>query len=420
MSGSGLFAVSRRILALEKDKMKRDEERFERNRQILMEEGLDALICSLPINVLLLSGYWSVMGTSLAIFTKDGKLTLLVPEDELHLAEKGWADEIKTFAAGSLNELRSISEVIKKPLKKVTGKLGIRKGSRIGIEDAALSEPATYAAMNIFGTSFRDLVEEAAVGAELADASNLLTQLCSVLTKTEIGRVKTACAIAARAFESGAETIGAGLSETEVAAEFRHDLSVLGKNFNSVNRAGGFTFCMSGENSYEAFAAFQRSRRRRLSSGDLALVHCNSYADGFWTDISRTFCLGEPSKQQQKMYEAVFAARDESVKAIHPGVRASEVDRAARDVLTQKGFGKKFKHGLGHGVGFHAIDHNAQPRLHPVSPDVLETGMVFNVEPAIYIEDFGGIRQCEMVAVTENGAEILTPFQSHIEQMVII
>lgn len=399
--------------------MRRDEERIERNKQVLKDERLDALVCALPINVLLLSGYWSVIGSSLAVFTKEGKLTLLVPDDELELAEKGWADEIKTFSMGSLTELKSVSEAVKKPLAEIIRKLNLGKKSRIGIEDAALSEPATYAAMNIYGASFQKLIKDSVTNAELVNAGNLLTQLCSVLTTDEISRVKSACEIAARAFVNGAEIISVGLSETEVAAEFRHDLSVLDKDFSSVDRAGGFTYCMSGENSYEAFAAFQRSRRRRLSNGDLALVHCNSYADGFWTDITRTFCMGEPSEKQQKMYEAIFAARDESIKAIRPGAKASEIDRAARDVLTQRGFGEEFKHGLGHGVGFHAIDHNAPPRLHPSSPDVLEIGMVFNVEPAIYIENFGGMRHCDMVAVTENGAEILTAFQSDVQHLVI-
>ena len=104
---------------------------------------------------------------------------------------------------------------------------------------------------------------------------------------------------------------------------------------------------------------------------------------------------------------------------IRSGVEARSVDAAARGVLSERGFGKDFVHGLGHAVGFHAIDHNAPPRLHPASPDVLEIGMVFNIEPAVYIEGFGGMRHCDMVAVTKSGAEVLTPFQSDIEQMVV-
>jgi Xaa-Pro aminopeptidase len=87
--------------------------------------------------------------------------------------------------------------------------------------------------------------------------------------------------------------------------------------------------------------------------------------------------------------------------------------------LAERGFASEFKHGLGHGVGFNAIDHNAPPRLHPVSTDKLETGMVFNIEPAIYIEGYGGIRHCDMVAVGTGGAEILTDFQRTPAEMVI-
>jgi len=82
----------------------------------------------------------------------------------------------------------------------------------------------------------------------------------------------------------------------------------------------------------------------------------------------------------------------------------------ARDVLRDRGFGQDFPHGLGHGVGFTAIDHNAYPRLHPASPDTLETGMVCNIEPAIYLRGRCGMRHCDMVHITEHGSELLTPF----------
>jgi Xaa-Pro aminopeptidase len=113
----------------------------------------------------------------------------------------------------------------------------------------------------------------------------------------------------------------------------------------------------------------------------------------------------------------VFAARAAALSAIRPGATGAEVDRAARSVLAERGYGPEFKHPTGHGVGFAAIDHNARPRLHPKSPDVLEPGMVFNVEPGLYFED-GGMRHCDMVAVTDNGAELLTPFLCDIEELI--
>ena len=176
---------------------------------------------------------------------------------------------------------------------------------------------------------------------------------------------------------------------------------------------------MSGPNSAQAHGSYARSRSRRVESGDFLLVHCNSCADGYWTDITRTYCLGEPSDTQLRMYQAVLAARDAAFGAIAPGVLASEVDRAARSEIDRRGFGAEFKHPTGHGVGFAAIDHNAMPRLHPRSPDRLDRGMVFNVEPAIYLERIGGLRHCDMVAVTDQGMELLTPFHSTLADLTL-
>ncbi len=148
-------------------------------------------------------------------------------------------------------------------------------------------------------------------------------------------------------------------------------------------------------------------------------MHCNSYADGFWVDVTRTYSLGVPGRRRGAMFEAVFAAREAALAAARPGVRASEVDRAARDVLDAAGFGANFPHATGHGVGFAAIDPRALPRLRPKSEDVLETGMVFNIEPAIYFDGDCGLRHCDVVALAEDGTEVLTPFHDTIDLLLL-
>jgi Xaa-Pro aminopeptidase len=393
--------------------MLRDTKRIEINRQALKDAGLDAVVCALPMNVLLLSGYWPVAGTSIAIFTSDQQVTLLVPEDEKELADDGWADEVSTFSTGSLTELKSPIQAVEPVLEEIGSRLGKAK---IGFESDVISEPVSYAAMNLYGAAIIDLLRSAFSLATLVPARQILTRLRSVLTPNEIEKVKLVCGIAESAFRYGAEKICEGKSEIEIAEAFHCKLS----DTRSAARAGGFTFCMSGENSYEAFAAFQLSRQRCLQNGDLALVHCNSYADGLWTDITRTYCVGGPDEKKQRMYEAVLDALKAAVEAVRPGVRASDVDGAARQIIAERGFGEAFKHGLGHAVGFHAIDHNAPPRLHPASPDTLQTGTVFNIEPAIYIEGIGGLRHCDMVAVGTTGAEILTDFQRTPADMVVM
>src|SRR5581483_9860524 len=101
------------------------------------------------------------------------------------------------------------------------------------------------------------------------------------------------------------------------------------------------------------------------------------------------------------------------------GAKAADVDRAARETLAQRGFGRQFKHPTGHGVGFAAIDHLAHPRLHPQSDETLEAGMVCNVEPAIYLEGQEGLRHCDMVVVTETGCSLLTPFLAELSEFVV-
>ncbi len=376
------------------------------------------MVCGLPANVLMLSGYWPVVGSSLAIATKDGQIGLIAPEDERELAEKGWADELSTFQGGSLDEIKSAARAIRAPFSQVMKKL--EAGPAIGYERGEFHEPSWYAAMHFYGDVMREILLEAAPDGRLVCADDLLKKLRSVKSPCELARMRKACRIAQIAFAHGAQNLRAGLTETEVADRFRSQLSIVGTGFDGAERADGFTFCMSGPNAARAYAAYQRSRARVLAAGDLALVHCNSYADGYWTDITRTFCLGEPDERQRRMYDAVFEARAAALDIVAPGATTASVDRAARNVIHKHGFGEKFKHPSGHGVGFSAINHNAHPRIHPASDERLETGMVFNVEPGIYLDGWGGLRHCDMVSVTATGAELMTPFQLALEELTIL
>lgn len=395
----------------------RDPERIEQIRRGLRHVHLDAILCTLPDYVLLLSGYWPVMGASIAIATSEGRICLVVPEDEQELAQAGWADEVHTFRPGRLDKLQSTSEAAFGALQQCAQHMGITH-ARIGYEHGAATEPASYVGMHLYGASIVQLLIEALPSAALVGADTLLAIWAMLKTPSEVERIRVACAIAEQAFAWGAARLRAGLSETEAAALFRGRLNH-GTGRNGIQRADGFAFCMSGPNSAKASAAFALSRTRKIQPADLALVHCNSYADGYWTDITRTYSLCQPAERGEQIYRAVFEARQAALAAIRPDVRASAVDHAARSILAAHGFEKEFSHATGHGVGFAAIAHNARPRLHPQSQELLQEGMVFNVEPAVYIEGWGGIRHCDMVTVTSNGAEVLTPFQARVEDLIL-
>ncbi len=393
-------------------------ERLDRIRSALRKHQWDLVICALPKNVLLLSGYWPVVGTGVAVASSEGRVLLLVPEDEEDLAKNGWADEVHTFKPGSLEKLITAAEAIRAPLGELlksfsTGNL------HAGFEANETSEPASYAAMHLYSEQMQSLLHHLLPHSTLQPAEDLLSDLRATKTDFEIKRLRTACEIAGKAFQHGSEQIQTGHSEVETAATFRQPLSASLPQFEELQRADGFAWCMSGSNSALAAGAYARSRAKRIRAGDLVLVHMNSYADGYWTDVTRTYVMGKPDDRQQQMYEAISAARNAALSAIRPGTKAADVDTAARDVLEKRGFGPHFKHSTGHGVGFSAIDANTKPRLHPKSHDTLEIGMVFNVEPAIYFEGYGGIRHCDMVTVTQSGAELLTPFQSCTDQLVL-
>jgi Xaa-Pro dipeptidase len=395
----------------------RDTDRIERIVAALHETRLDALVCTLPSNVLLLTGYWPVVGTSVAVATREGAVGLVVPFDEEDLALAGWADVREPFQPGSLAELRPLVEVIRPALGRVLERLGVGSG-RVGYERGPMLEPSSYAGTNRYGAALRDLLLDCCPGVGLFGADEILAGLRAVLTPRELDRLRIACRVAEDAFRSGAARVVPGATEREVAAIFRATLEAYADTGGDPTaRAGGFVFCMSGPDAALADRAYARTRARRIQPGDLVMVHCNSFVNGLWTDITRTYHPGPVDDGARPVIEAVLAARRAALEAIAPGVLAREVDRAARDVLRQRGFGNYFRHGTGHGVGFAAIDHNARPRLHPASNDVLEAGMVFNVEPAVYLEGKGGVRQCEMVAVHRGGAELLTPFQNRLAEL---
>ncbi len=391
--------------------MARDLERVESIEEALREGGLDALVCTLPADVLLLTGYWPVIGASVAVAARGPRIVLLVPEDERELAEQGGADEVRTFHPGSLRDLRTTEEAVRGPLGELGRELGPCR--RVGHEGGGFTEPAPYSALYLYGSRILDLLRHAFPAAALVPADEPLARLRAVKTSAELARLRVACHVLGNAFEAGASGLRPGLSDADVAEGFRAGL------FRGEGRVGGFVWCMSGPDAARAGAAYARTGRRTLGPGELALVHCNSFADGFWTDVTRTFCLGEPDETARRIYDAAFAARAAALDAVRPGAKASAVDRAARSVLTDRGFGEAFPHATGHGVGFGAISAQQRPRLHPASDDVLRPGMAFNVEPAVYLDGYGGLRQCDMVAVTATGAELLTPFQSSPEELIL-
>ncbi|HET6936093.1 MAG TPA: Xaa-Pro peptidase family protein [Candidatus Angelobacter sp.] len=395
----------------------RDRERISLIKDALHRDGADALVVSLPRHVLMLTGYYPVVGTSIAICTREGHVGLIAPEDENAFAQQGWADSIQYFHPASLDNLQSVTASAVAALKSLASETQMAVAV-LAIESGPSSEPATYSAMNLYGAELQRIVADAFPPARLVAAKDMLSQLAAVKTPAELSRIRLACSVAASGFEAGRAGIAPGISEIDLASYFTAQFASAAASA-AIDRQHAFLYSMSGPNSARAYYAYAHSRSRKLGRNDSVLVHCNSQVGGYWTDITRTYFLGQPSAEDQSVRQAVLEARDAAIAAVKPGAKASDVDAAARNVIAKHGFGDGFKHATGHGVGFGAIDAHALPRIHPKSDDVLEPGMVFNIEPAVYRDGIHGVRQCEMVAVTSSGVELLTPFQSGTEALQI-
>lgn len=385
-----------------------DPERHTRIRAALVHSSIDALVCWSSTQVLLLTGYWPVMGASVAIFAADGSVNAIVPEDEIGIASASSAATLIPYHPSTLSRLASPLDTLAPLMLSALKSLGLT-GKAIGIESQQGMQPSTYAASFQFHGSLAEVLGNASPGFRLSPCERIVEPLKAQKTALELDWMKRGARIAARGFIHAESCIEAGMRESEIAAAAQHAFDA-STEAGEVQRSYGFFYCMSGPNSAEASGAYARTRQRRLEEGDLVLVHANTCADGYWTDITRTYTVGAASQRQTGMRSAIEEARQAAFKKVAPGIPASEIDHAARSVMERHGFGKAFRHPTGHGVGFAAANPNGLPRIHPQSPDVLDVGMTFNIEPAAYFDGYGGMRHCDVVAVRRDGVTLLTDF----------
>jgi Xaa-Pro aminopeptidase len=385
-----------------------DPERRVRVASALSAAGRDAVICVSPTDVLLLTGYWPVMGASVAILTRNGDVCVIVPEDEAELASNTSSARLIPYKPARLDELISPVEALLHPLTMALESMQLMRGTA-GVESREQMQPASYAVSHKLNGSLVELLSTIAPGLQLVNWSGPLERLKARKTPIELDLIRRSARIGSSGFDKAPECIRPGMRENDVAADLQHGFET-SNHAEQAHRFYGFFYCMSGPNSAQASGAYACTRQRIIRDGDLVLIHANTCADGYWTDITRTFVAGEESEKQNMMRVAINEARGAALHSIHHGARASDVDAAARTVMEQHGMGKAFRHSTGHGVGFAAANPNGLPRIHPKSPDILEEGMTFNIEPAAYFDGYGGMRHCDVVAVTGTGADVLTEF----------
>ncbi len=258
----------------------------------------------------------------------------------------------------------------------------LRPGGRFGISDSAWSLHLLGLQRELPAARYRSLTE-------------CLPMLRAVKDSKELARLARAGAAADAAYTEIIRMPFAGRQETEVAA----DLAGLLRRFG--HEQVDFTVVGSGPNGANPH---HEAGPRVIQPGDAVVLDFGGLLDGYGSDTTRTVCAGEPSAEVREVHEVVRKAQQAAFEAVRPGVACQDIDRVARGVIDAAGFGERFIHRTGHGIG---VTTHEPPYLVEGEERPLVPGMCFSIEPGIYLPGRFGVRIEDIVAVTAGGGQRL-------------
>lgn len=255
--------------------------------------------------------------------------------------------------------------------------------------------PGRYAITDHTWASHLLALQRASTERTFVPAGEVLPLLRAVKDEQEIERLRAAGAAADAVF---VEILGLGFrgrTEREVAQDIARLLREHG------HQRVDFTIVGSGPN---AASSHHDAGDRPIAAGDAVVMDFGGAMDQYCSDITRTVFVGEPTDEQRTVYDIVRAAQQSAFEAVRPGVQAQDVDRAARRVISDAGYGERFVHRTGHGIG---LEVHEPPYIVEGNATALQPGMTFSDEPGIYLEGRFGVRIEDQVVVTHDGAERL-------------
>ena len=347
--------------------------RLDKARRLVVEAGLDALVVSRPSNIFYFTGF---KGGSRLLMPADGEPAILVGGVDLVAAEQHFSGTGVQVVHIKLGE--KLDDVM----------LGILEDMRVkalGYDELPLP-------------SYKRLTDELKPE-RLEDLSKHIWSLRKAKEPWEVELIRRACQMAVEGMRVASELMEPGRTELEVAGEVERAMRRAGSEAHPFD-----VIIASGPNSALPHA---RCSDKRLEKGELVVVDIGATCGGYVSDMTRTFVVGEPEPWQEEIHELVRRAQEEGRRAVRAGVKACDVDRAARAVIEGAGYGQFFVHSTGHGLG---IEVHEPPRLSPGSEEELGANFTITVEPGVYLPGRGGVRIEDTVLVLPDGHEVLTRF----------
>ena len=348
--------------------------------EALDEYGIDALVVNAGPTLTYLTGLHFHLSERpvVGVFRSDGAPHLVLPSLEMGKIRKvGF--EVATFDYGE--DPGTWQGVFNKAFSDA----GVRRG-RLGIEPGSLRV-----------LELRH-IEEAAAEAELRNAQSCIASLRVIKDAAEIAAMREAVHMAETAVEATLDRVKPGMTEKEIAAELVLQLIRSGSSAELPFEP----IVATGPNSADPHAV---PSGRRLAHREVLLIDWGANNGGYFSDLTRVFSFGEPAEEAVGIAEVTAEANAAGRAAARPGATAGSIDRAAREVIEKRGYGKYFLHRTGHGLG---IEVHEEPYIRSDNEQVLEPGMTFTIEPGIYLANNVGVRIEDDMLITESGAESLS------------
>ncbi|MFD0696954.1 M24 family metallopeptidase [Paenibacillus sp. GCM10027628] len=352
-------------------------ERLNQLNALLEKQGLDVAFITLPKLIYYFTGFYSDPHERFMalVCVKGEEPFLFVPV----------LDHEKAARVSSINNIYSHKDE-EDPYATLKPYLGGRI-SRIGIQEEHLNVKRYHALMEMTGAE------------QAVDLGPGLVSIRVVKSKEEVAVMKRAIHCIEEVIRTTLPLVKAGVTELDIVAEMEYRMKRLGAEGPSFE-----TMVLAGEKSGLPHGVPGNSPIRE---GELLLIDAGVFVDGYASDITRTFAVGEISAKHKEIYETVLQANLSMIEAGRPGAAIGSLDAAARQVIASKGYGEYFITRAGHGLG---LEIHEYPSIYSGNPDLLRTGMVYTAEPGIYISGLGGVRIEDNVLVTDDGVEVLTSF----------
>jgi len=361
------------------------QERLSVLQESLHEQNIDIAMITTPANVFYYTGFNSdphERFMALVIDNRSNEYTLFVPALDKDMAES--ASHVKNIVP--ISDEEDPFEILKKELKGGIIYFGLEMKTVSMFQHEQLT------------SAFPESVYK--------DVQSFINAQRLKKTRSELIYTQKAIDIIEQVLAEGIKKVKIGMTELELTAELEYLMKKFGAEGPSFS-----TIVLSGE---KTALPHGTPGERAFQKGDFLLIDMGVIIkEGYCSDITRTFIIGEATDKQNEIYDIVRKSTLAGTRAVKAGVPLKTFDIAARNVIKENGYGEYFNNRVGHGLG---IEVHEEPSIHEINEQTAESGLLFTIEPGIYIPGYGGVRIEDNVFINENGeAEVLTSFPSELK-----